>query len=88
MIESMVEKPQFPESKPPVTGSTPPQGQKQPSGWQAKPMHWLGMEFTGEQAKQMWNIISQNVGNEIKKEQDRMVKAMKKLNPENNQDDS
>jgi hypothetical protein len=88
MISSMVDKPQFPESKPPVTGSTPPQDKKQPSGWEAKPMHWLGMEFTGQQAKQMWNIISQNVGNEIKKEQDRMVKAMKKLNPENNSDDS
>jgi hypothetical protein len=56
------------------------------SSW-AKPMHWLGMDFTAEQSKQLWNIITQNVSTQIKKEQDRAVKAIRKLNPDNPESD-
>ncbi len=88
MIRSMVDKPQFPESKPPVTGNTPA-GQTPPKkfhSWEAKPMRWLGMQFTADQAKQLWNIMEQNIGREIQKQQDRAVKAIKKMNPDNNED--
>jgi hypothetical protein len=88
----MVEKPDFPHSKPPTNSG--PQGSQAPKdfqgehkGWEAKPMRWLGMEFNATQAKQLWNIISQNVSNEIKKLQDKAVKAIKKLNPENGDSD-
>ncbi len=58
-------------------------------GWDSSSgMNWLGMHFNQKETKQLWSIISQNIGNQIKKDQDRAVKALKKLNPENSQDDN
>lgn len=57
-------------------------------GW-AKPMHWLGMDFTAEQAKQLWNIISQSISTQIQKEQQKAIKALRKLrsdDPDQNDD--
>jgi hypothetical protein len=91
--EVMVDKPSFPDpNKPPVNSPTPPNapkpfGEKESSGWNPKPLHWLGMTFDSKQTKMLWNMISQNIGNQIKKEQDRAVKAIKKLNPENGDSD-
>lgn len=62
--------------------------QKKHEGW-AKPMHWLGMDFTAEQAKQLWTIISQSISTQIQKEQQRAIKALRKLrsdDPDQNND--
>lgn len=93
-MKVMVDKPNPPDSnKPPVNPpsapKTPPAfGETKEHGvWNPKPLHWLGMTFDSKQTKMLWNMISQNIGNQIKKDQDNAVKALKKLNPENSDDD-
>lgn len=71
-----------PVSGPSGADSTP---SKQP-GWNPKPMKWLGMSFDSGEAKQIWQIISQNVNQQIQHEQDKAIEALKKLNPEKNPD--
>jgi len=100
IVEHMVDKPDM-NPKHPSTGASTGAHKPQPKsefktpegehkGW-AQPMKWLGMEFTAEQTKQLWNIISQSISTQIKKEQDRAVKAIRKLrsdDPSSQDDDS
>lgn len=75
-----------PESPQPVsgpgnTGSTPQQ-----PGWNPKPLTWLGMSFDSAETKKLWQIISQNVNQQIQHEQAKAIEALRKLNPEKNPD--
>ena len=45
----------------------------------AEPMTWLGMQFTADQAQKLWNIIIQTVNDQISKDKDKAIKAIKKL---------
>jgi hypothetical protein len=44
-----------------------------------KPMTWLHMQFTGPEAKKLWDSIIQQVTASIRKEQARALKALRKL---------
>jgi hypothetical protein len=72
-------------STPPPTGPASPQGTPQPheksegKGYKAKPMHFLGMNFDSKEAGQLWKVICQQVSAAIQKENDRAMKALKKL---------
>ncbi len=92
---TMVDKPNMdpnsptPPHGPTASHKTPPKSDfKAPSSEHEKGgMSWLGMTFSAQEAKQLWNIISQSISTQIKKDQDRAIKALKKLNPDNPQDD-
>ena len=45
----------------------------------AKPLDWLGMHFTGPEAGKLWEAIMQQLNTEIKKDQEKALKALKKL---------
>lgn len=55
-------------------------------GWNPKPMKWLGMQFDEEQTRKLWNIIIQNICNQINTDKQKAVDAIKKMNPDNNPD--
>ena len=42
-------------------------------------MTFLGMYFDADQAKKLWNVIIQSINNQIQKDNDRALKAIKKL---------
>lgn len=54
----------------------------------AKPMTFLGMYFTAPEAKKLWNVIIQQINAQIKKDQDRALKAIRKLRKSETGDDS
>lgn len=45
----------------------------------AKPMTFLGMHFNAKEAAQLWNVIIQQVSSQIRKEQAKALKALRKL---------
>jgi hypothetical protein len=45
----------------------------------AKPLNWLGMHFTAPEAQKLWTAIMQQLNTQIKHDQDRAIKAIKKL---------
>ncbi len=48
-------------------------------GFNAKPMTFLGMYFTADEAKKLWNAIIQQINTQIKHDQDQALKAIRKL---------
>jgi hypothetical protein len=44
-----------------------------------KPMDYLGMHFTGPEAAKLWDIIMQQLNTQVRHEQERMLKALRKL---------
>ncbi len=70
------------------TPSTQPATPAQPtsssgSGWNPQPMTWMGMSFNSKEVKQLWNVISQNIAQQIQAENQKALKALKKLDPAN-----
>jgi hypothetical protein len=57
----------------------PGEKSKSPADWNPKPMTWLGMHFDVDQTKKLWNIISQNIGDQINREKQRALKAIRRL---------
>jgi len=55
-------------------------------GWNPKPLKWMGMQFDEEQTRKLWNIIIQNICNQINADKQKAVDAIKKMNPDNNPD--
>lgn len=45
----------------------------------AKPMTFLGMHFTGPEAEKLWNVMIQQINNQLQHEQARALKALRKL---------
>jgi hypothetical protein len=71
-------------SQPPA----PPKGtEAKGSGWNPPPMTWLGMKFDEEQTKKLWNIITQNICNQINADKQKAIAAIRKMNPEHADDD-
>jgi hypothetical protein len=60
--------------------------EQQKKGFEYKPMTFLGMYFNSDEAKKLWQIIIQNISQQISKDQARALAAIKKLNPEKNED--
>ncbi|MDE3045876.1 MAG: hypothetical protein KGJ02_04450 [Verrucomicrobiota bacterium] len=74
----------------PPDGTSPTQPTPPSSGshkeWNPPPLTWMGMTFDSAEAKQLWNIISQNVNNQISHDKDKALEALRRLNPEKNPD--
>ncbi len=62
-------------------------GKSAPKSWHPKPLKWLGMTFDSDQTKKLWSIISQNISSAIDHDKAQAIKAIKKMNPEQDQDD-
>ena len=52
----------------------------------AKPITFLGMHFTAEEASKLWDAIIQQVNSQIRKDEQRALKALKKLKKESTED--
>jgi len=52
----------------------------------AKPIKWLGMEFTGKEAQQLWDTIINAMTQQISQDQKKAVEAIQLMNPDNNPD--
>ncbi|OGN64338.1 MAG: hypothetical protein A3E80_01605 [Chlamydiae bacterium RIFCSPHIGHO2_12_FULL_49_9] len=79
------------------SGTTPPVGAEEKAkgprygqGGQVKgePMTFLGMDFTAEESKQLWNVLIQNINSQIAKQKDRALAALKKLKKSETGDDT
>lgn len=69
-------------STPPPGGPTPPQGtpsSEHQGGYKAKPFKMMGMSFDSKEAGQLWQAICQQLNAAIQHENDRAIKALKKL---------
>lgn len=53
----------------------------------AKPMTFLGMKFNAEQSEKLWQVIIQNIGNEINKLKEKSLKALRRMRPDASPDD-
>jgi hypothetical protein len=63
---------------PNVQGPQPDSGTPVPGqGFKAKPLHWLGMEFSSEEAAKLWQNVIQLVNQEIEKDKQKAVKAIR-----------
>lgn len=51
------------------------------------PKKFLGMQFTAQEWNKLMGIISQSIATQIKHEQDRAIKALKKLRNPDKEDD-
>jgi len=51
-------------------------------------MTFLGMDFTAEESKQLWNVLIQNINSQIAKQKDRALAALKKLKKSETGDDT
>lgn len=74
----------------PIHGPKPPQPSEPASptkAWNPKPLHWMGMTFDAEQTKQLWNTISQSIGQAIERDKKRALEALKKLRKSTDLDD-
>ena len=45
----------------------------------AKEMTWLGMHFTAPEAEKLWTAIMQQINTQIKHDQEKALKAIRKL---------
>lgn len=86
MVEPSSVNPSQPQGPTPPQGDHPATGKGAGAGWDPKPLHWLGMSFDADQTKKLWNIISQNIANQINHDKQKAIEAIKKMNPEKNQD--
>jgi hypothetical protein len=94
----MVDKSHFdPKATHSTSGSTPKTGSKDNTSAihygkggeiDAGPMTFLGMHFNSKEAKQLWNILVQNLNSQISKEKDKALAALKKLKKSETGDDS
>jgi hypothetical protein len=78
----MVSKPNMNPNDSPIQGPKPAHPTEPTSpkkGWNPKPLRWMGMTFDSEQTKQLWNTISQTIGQAIERDKARVVAALKKL---------
>lgn len=73
--------------QPPETAQKPPKTFPQKGAVSAHPMTFLGMQFTGKEAQELWNVLIQTISRAIQDDQDRAVKAIKKLSPEHEDED-
>lgn len=70
--------------------STPPKGSEAKangSGWNPPPLSWLGMKFDEAQTKKLWNMITQNICNQINADKQKAIEAIRKMNPDHEDDD-
>jgi len=86
----MVEKPNIGPNNP-MKGPTPTPDADSPAApkkaWNPKPLTWMGMTFDVEQTRQLWNTITQSIGQAIQKDKDRAVQASRKLRKSTDPDD-
>jgi hypothetical protein len=78
----MVNNPKVPPTGPGATPAQPvePTQHKKSKGFTYKEGHaFLGMQFTGDEWTKLMNIMMQSVCDQIKKEQAKAIKAIKKL---------
>lgn len=73
--------PNNPHSPPPKTPSTPPKdtpfGAHGKGDIEGKPMNFLGMQFSAEEAKKFWDNLIRAINDQIQKDKDKSVKAIK-----------
>ena len=53
----------------------------------AKPMTFLGMHFTAKEAGELWNAIIQQVNAQIRRDEEKALKALRKLKKDSTEDD-
>ena len=88
----MIDNPVNPPSSQPPSGAQPPASEGTSSVKKgqvfARPMTFLGMQFTGDQAQKLWNILIQTLNSAIQRAQERAMKALAKLKKSETGDES
>jgi len=77
-----IDPPNIPPSDQPPIPSPAAHDKKAPTEFgktTGKPMNYLGMHFTGPEAAKLWDIIMQQLNTQVRHEQERMLKALRKL---------